>query len=703
MVCTLLGVAEASPHGFAEPVAASPVFYVATNGHDAWSGRWPEVRPGGQDGPFATLARAVRGVREFRAKQPPGAVPVVARIVVRGGTYFLEVPLILAPEDSHLEITAYGKEQPVLSAGRPVGGWQAIVQNGEVWWETRLRQPRGPTGQIRQLWVNGRRAIRARHPNQGYLQVVAVPDQTAKWHEGQKRFQCQAGDFRAGPSLMQAEAVVMNRWAESHLPVAGWDARQNMLHFGKRSVFQLAPGDLFYLHGAKEFLDAPGEWWFEAPTGRLLYRPRPGETIPNTEVVAPHGVHVLRIEGRPETGAWVENVRFLGLTFAHTEWWFPEDPETARGLAMAWPAAVHEIGGFAQAAVGVPAGVSAVGLRGGRFERCRFVHMGTYGLELGRGCQSNRVWRCEFADLGAGGIKIGETIVRTKDSEIARDNEVADCHLHHGGRMFHSAVAIWIGQSPNNQILHNHIHDFYYTAISIGWTWGYDPSALATNQCVAGNHVHHIGALSDGDGPILSDLGGIYTLGRQVGTRIVNNVWHDIAGLRYGGWGIYFDEGTHGAAAESNLVYRTTHGGFHQHYGATNVVRNNIFAFARDHQLQRSRDEDHVGFVFTHNIVVWDQGQLLGGTWRNDRFIMDQNLYWDYRKPKDEGSGPFAGLTLQDWRGRGHDRRSLWGDPLFVDPQAGNFTLASGSPACLLGFQPLDLRVVGPRVEKKVQ
>ena len=79
------------------------------------------------------------------------------------------------------------------------------------------------------------------------------------------------------------------------------------------------------------------------------------------------------------------------------------------------------------------------------------------------------------------------------------------------------------------------------------------------------NHVHHIGVKSDGDGPILSDMGGIYTLGFQAGTRIRNNVWHDIAGLRYGGWGIYFDEGSSGIVAESNIVYRTTHeGDFHQ-------------------------------------------------------------------------------------------------------------------------------------------
>ena len=87
----------------------------------------------------------------------------------------------------------------------------------------------------------------------------------------------------------------------------------------------------------------------------------------------------------------------------------------------------------------------------------------------------------------------------------------------------------------------------------------------------------------------------------------------------YGGWGIYFDEGSSGILAESNVVYRTTHGGFHQHYGETNVVRNNIFAFARDQQIQRSRNEPHASFTFVTNIVYFDAGNLLGSDWAGER------------------------------------------------------------------------------------
>jgi hypothetical protein len=310
---------------------------------------------------------------------------------------------------------------------------------------------------------------------------------------------------------------------------------------------------------------------------------------------------------------------------------------------------------------------------------------------------SNSISRCEFGDLGAGGIKIGETTIRTNPLEFTRANQIIDCRIHNGGRMFHSAIGVWIGQSPDNRIEHNLIHDFYYTGISIGWTWGYDARALASNNIVAFNHVHHIGEMSDGDGPILSDMAGIYTLGKQPGTRIINNLWHDMAATKYGGWGIYFDEGSSGILAQSNVVYRTTHGGFHQHYGETNMVFNNIFAFARDQQLQRSRQEPHVSFSFKTNIVYFDSGVLLGSSWADEKFEMDWNDYFDARSKTNSAPMKFGSVELEKWRERGHDKNSIIADPQFVAPEKNDFRLKKGSPALKPGFQPIDLSGVGPR------
>ncbi len=693
LFCGCAGSAQTTQSNTASPKPGLGVFFVATNGNDAWSGRLAAANHGGTDGPFATLPRALAATREYQAGQGSGQ----PNVVLRGGTHFLKDPLVLTPADSQLNLVAYAGEQPVLSGGRRITGWRQTTANGRTVWAADIPEARDGKWSFRELWVNGRRAVRARLPNRGYLEVAELPDKTPNWSDGHSRFRYREGDLKAWPSLTNADVMVMTRWVESRLPVVSVDEKERLVMFAKRSVFQLGAGDLYYVEGALELLDAPGEWYLDPTSGTLYYAPLPGETPERAEVIAPVLRFIVRLEGQPQAEKFIERVIFRGLTFAHAEWDFPRDPEVAKRSAMVWPAPSTEIGGFAQAAIGVTGAVWGEGVRNSTFEQCKFLHLGAYGLELGRGCQGNLISRCEFADLGAGGIKIGETRIRDNPAELARDNEVSDCYLHHGGRTFHSAIGIWIGQSANNRILHNEIHDFYYTGISIGWTWGYDPRAQATNNLVAFNHVHHIGVMSDGDGPILSDMGGIYTLSMQPGTRIVNNLWHDVAGFRYGGWGIYTDEGSSSILIESNVVYRTTHGGFHQHYGATNIVRNNVFAFARDHQLQRSREEAHISFSFSNNIVLFDQGVLLGSTWKNDNFILDRNVYWDTRLADKPAEMKFAGVALEQWRARGHDKNSLIADPQFVAREKDDFRLKPDAPALKLGFRPIDVSRVGPR------
>ncbi len=679
--------------GQPDPKPGPGVFFVATNGNDAWSGSLASPDRGSSDGPFATLPRALAAARQFKAGQGNAGTSTV---FMRDGNYYLSEPLVIKVEDSNLKILAYQGEHPVISGGRLIRNWKEVEVGGKQLWAAEIPEARDGKWIFRELWVNGERRVRARHPNTGYFSIEGLPDKAPEWTKGHTRFQFREGDLKSWPSVTNGEVVAMSRWVESRLPVTSVDESTHIVNFGKRSVFELQKDDLYYIEGLVEVLDAPGEWYLDAAEGKLFYAPIAGEKPDKIEAIAPVLAQLIRFEGKPEAGQFVEHIEFRGLTFAHTEWNLARVGDTKD--RSDWPAPTSEVGGFSQAAIGVPGAVWGEGVRAGVFEECRFVHLGSYGLELARGCQSNQISRCELSDLGAGGIKIGETAIRTNVVEMAQGNEVSDCKIHGGGKLYQSAIGVWIGQSPNNRILHNAIYDFYYTGISIGWTWGYGP-ALASNNIVEFNHVHHIGVMSDGDGPVLSDMAGIYMLGKQPGTRVVNNLWHDMAATKYGGWGIYTDEGSSGILIESNVVYRTTHGGFHQHYGETNIVRTNIFAFARDQQLQRSRDEDHVSFSFSNNIVYFDKGVLLGSTWKNDRFAMDGNVYWDTRLAGKTDEMKFAGGTLEKWRARGHDQNSQIADPLFVAPQSDDYTLKDNSPALKLGFRPIDLRGVGPRAQ----
>jgi hypothetical protein len=411
----------------------------------------------------------------------------------------------------------------------------------------------------------------------------------------------------------------------------------------------------------------------------LHYIPTETEKESQIDAVIPIQTQLLIVRGDLKKRKYVDHLFFRSIEFSHTEWHFPNGETDSRN---------KDAGGFVQAATGVPATIEWKGVRNSAFERCVFSHLGTYALALGEGCRSDRIAECEFYDLGAGGLKIGMKSIASAPLIAASDNLIINNHIHDGGKIFHSAIGIWVGQSPRNRFIHNHVHDFYYSGFSIGWTWGYGPADAAGNL-VELNHVHHIGVLSNGDGPILSDLGGIYTLGNHRGSVIRNNVFHDIAARVYGGWGIYFDEGTTGLLAENNVVYRTIHGGFHQHYGKENIVRNNIFAFGKEQQLQRSRPEKHTSFAFENNIVIWNNGKVIQGNMRDGDAVFDRNLYWPM-----VGEFVVDSLTFAQWQGMGYDKHSRIANPFFVDPESGNFELKPGSPAIELGFEPIDVSKV---------
>jgi hypothetical protein len=185
-------------------------------------------------------------------------------------------------------------------------------------------------------------------------------------------------------------------------------------------------------------------------------------------------------------------------------------------------------------------------------------------------------------------------------------------------------------------------------------------------------------------------MGAVYTLGPQPGTVIRGCHVHDIGCASYGGWGLYNDEGSTGIVWENNLVHDTQDGGYHQHYGRGNIIRNNIFANQREVQIRRSKPEEFLAFSFEQNIVVFKEGRLFGHVdknWFDGRVALNRNVYWK------TGGKPFdlAGKTWEEWRLWGHDAEGIIADPLL----GGDFTLSDKSPALALGFKPFDWRKAG--------
>ena len=652
--------------------ARTQTFYVSPQGNDSWSGRLADANRNKTDGPFATFPAALEAART--ARRAASAAQDNITILLRGGTYELTAPIVLTPEDSctsaeqPFTIAAYRKEKPVLSGGRRITGWRPAASQPGLW---EADVPFAREAPFRSLFVNSQRATRARTPNDGFFRIEgnSPQDKPVKLHFA-------SGDIRKSwADSGETEVIALLAWADIRMYIRSVDLENRVATLsGDPRPSNKEANARYYVENAPGSLDAPGEWQLDRKQGIVRYRRRGGEDMPTAEVIAPRLEDLLQLKGDFAAKRAVRHVVLRGLTFSHTDWSMP-----AEGYADT------------QAAIATRGDLYAEAATDCVVENCTFSHLSGYALDFGRGCQRNKIVGNDAFDLGGGGIRIGEPGDRTPDAFTANHTHtVTDNHFHQLGRIYPPAIGVFILQSGTNRIAHNHIHDLYYTAVSVGWNWGYQETPCRENV-IEFNHMHDIGQ------SMLSDMGAVYTLGIQHGTVIRNNLIHDVNSFTYGGWGLYPDEGSTGIIWESNVVYRTKSAGFHQHYGRENIVRNNIFAFGKEHQIMRTRDEEHVSFFFTNNIVYFDSGTLLGSSWKNDRFVMDHNLYFDTRAAAAPENLKFDKGPLDKWRSRRHDTHSLIADPLFVAPEKFDFRLRKNSPALARGFQPIGLTTVGVR------
>ena len=644
--------------------SAQTVYFVSPGGNDSWSGTKRE-RAGG-DGPFATLQKAI----DTAAKIPGG------RLVLLQGQHFVSAPLKIRPQHSGtaeqpLVIAAAEGAEPVVSGGRRITGWKRDAQNATLW---RAEIPEAKDGKwvFRQLFVDGKRKIRARTPNKGFFRIQGASPQ-----DKPVKLKFREGDIKKEwADRGEVEVIALLAWADIRMQIRSVDEVNHVATLsGDPRPSNREDNAQYWVENAAEFLDSPGEWHLDTKTGVASYWTEPGEDLSKAEVIAPVLEELVVIRG--EAGKPVRNVEFRGIQFSHTDWTLGQN-------------------GYAdtQAAVATRGELRAEYAEDIRIADCTFSHLAGYAIELGRGARRFKVIGNEMVDLGGGGIRIGETGRGANIEDENNSHVVADNHLHQLGRVYPPAVGVFILQSGTNRIAHNHIHDLFYTAVSVGWNWGYRETPCRENV-IEFNHMHDVGQ------SLLSDMGAVYTLGPQAGTVVRNNLIHDVSAFRYGGWGLYTDEGSSDIVLENNVVYRCKSAGFHQHYGKENVIRNNVFAFNKESQVMRTRPEAHISFIFTNNIVYFDSGNLLGSNWSNENYKMGGNIYFDKRHASEPEKMKFAGVSFEEWKKRGHDTNSVIADPLFVAPDQGNFRLREDSPALKLGFRQIDLSTVGPRPKER--
>ena len=642
-----------------------------------------------------SVETALERIRTARA----GGDSAAATVTVKGVNW-LSRPVVFTAADHDIDFI--GETDAMISGGIRLGGWKDL--GGGVWETEAPKLPSGETMFFDQLWVDGRRASCARLPSEGWFKV-AEAKQLPGGRNGAKYTEFVALSDETAKALAQVpeedypylEVGVICKWSYGLRTLGSYSAETNSLTMATDFPWQpwkiWRPNDTqVAFFNVRSAFDAPGEWFLDMKAGKVRYRPLPGEDPARLEIVVPRqGVKaLLRFAGDWRKRESVANIRFRNIAFAHA-------------AAESTGNRPHPIDQY-QAACRMDGMISLEGVRGIVFDACNFSHCAGYGLRFHSGCTGNRIVNCRISDPGAGGIWMGadeiggpdiaRKILKPNRPDSVAFNVVSNCVITGGGRYSPEGVGVCLSHCSDTAIVHNDIFDFYYSGISVGWTWGFYGSVSQRND-IGFNRIWDLGK------GVMSDMGGVYTLGTSFGTKVHDNVIHDVRSYDYGGWGLYCDEGSEGIVEERNLIWNTTDGGFHQHYGAGCIIRNNIFAFNRMiGAVRMCRDvvqDIPCTLNFINNIVYVKEGPLasdgvhcVGGIWAN-------NLWYDVRG-KDKAQ--FDKLDWDAWVASGKESGGVYGDPLFADPEHFNFTLNAESPALKLGFKPFDYSRAGSSLDR---
>ena len=521
----------------------------------------------------ASLPERLAQIRADRAAGRIGADETVA-VRLEPGVCRIGGTLRLGPEDSHLRFIGAPGGGTWVSAGRELPQFEAVSRN--LW---RVKVPGGLA--FDQLWVDGRRAQRAKTPNSGFHYIrrqLHEEEMNPVTHEVESLlklgFLAHPEDLAPLDGLPQEELTnVVVRVYVSYETSVGRVARVDCAR-GRLVTESGCPGwhlwawnphhpvQLRYeLENVRTALDAPGEWFHDMAKGELLYVPRPGEDIAKARAEVPVAESILSVEGTE--GRPVRDVTFEDIGFCCSGHAIPRRFNPGQSSA-----------GLVSAAVAVS------GAEGVTFRRCRVAHTAQTGLWFMRNCRDCMVEASDFTDLGAGGVYIGPAD-RVPDMELPACDiperiAVMGCKVSEGGRLYPEAAGINLFRGRDCRIERNEVNGFSWSGICMGWTWKCDAPTQVARNAIVSNAVSGIGR------GLFSDLGGIYTLGDCGGSTVAFNRIDDVSSYDhtgYGSYGIYTDSGSAVIAFVSNTVMRAKDGAGFIHWGRRLTFVGNDFLF----------------------------------------------------------------------------------------------------------------------------
>lgn len=515
-----------------------------------------DFNDGTRQSPKATLTSALRQAREWRRTED-NRIQGGITIYMEGGTYAFHEPVFIRPEDSGTKesptiIRSVGDEKVILSGGISIKGWK---KQGKVW-VADVPAFNGRPLDFRQLWVNGKKAVRARDVEdfEKMNRICSVDEKNEILYVPAvsiRRLIDNKGNLKA----KYAEMVLHQMWCVANLRIRSVEVQgdsaairfhqpESRIQFEhpwpRPMVTTDGHNSAFYLTNARELQDVPGEWYHDIDARKVYYYPREGEKMQEAEVIVPAVETLVRVEGTLDRP--VCHIRFEKITFSYTTWMRPSekghvplqagmyltdgyriDPKMQRNYLN------HPLDN--QGWLGRPAAaVRVVAARQIDFERCRFEHLGSTGLDYEEAVQGGVVRGCLFRDIAGNGLLVGSFSPAAHEThlpynpadrrEVCTQQQINNCYFTEIGNEDWGCLAIAAGYVGDVNIEHNEISEVPYSGISLGWGWTQTVNCMRNNR-VHANLIHHYAKH-------MYDVAGIYTLGSQPKSYVTENCVHSI-------------------------------------------------------------------------------------------------------------------------------------------------------------------------------
>ena len=435
--------------------ATAADFHVAPAGKD--------TNPGTAKQPLATLEKARDAVRGYKAAHPAEA----NTILLHGGEYRLEKPVIFTPEDSGLPgkpltIAAAPGEQPVLTSATPITGWKladaatpalAKEAQGKVWVAD---IPKG--WRFHFLYADGKVMPVSR---------MNKSDNFHNWPHVGSIGPVEPGGQLLGVPKGQLDDLPDNGDVEMNLlPVQWWNTLSVIRNFDRTAStlrrhsknptvcdFKnrfIAGGGKYNLQNAVKFLSQPGEWAVDSAQGKVYFWPVAG-TPNDLKMTAPAAYRLLEMKGDSLGKSTVHDIELRGLGLTCTDR-LPEDqwPDEWVKRQAELPDAMLFLNGVENCVI----------------DSCTVTYSGSYAVAFQNYAQNNRVTRNEMGWLGCGGVLLQGFGPGTTD--VNKKNTIQRNYIHHtgnGGYMHSAAVTLY--QSNTNDISLNWLDYLPYAAIQI--------------------------------------------------------------------------------------------------------------------------------------------------------------------------------------------------------------------------------------------